>query len=221
MSLLKYMQSNALQMLGRKHKTDKGSHHFQGVTYLHIYDLYFRHYRGVPMSILELGVKKGASIRMWRDYFEHGRIYGLDLNPKCKENQKGRVKIEIGYQDDTAVLDRLIKLEPKGFDIILDDCSHLNIPTIKSFKYLWPHVKSGGYYVIEDLRNSYTKDMKAEMKKGNWVSKDKQRKDTPLMHNREDMNKLFNDLIKEMDYRQNSTVSAVHFFPMIIIIGKA
>ena len=217
--MLKSFVKQTLQQIGRRHKTDKGSHHFKGITYLHIYDLYLRHLRDKPVSILELGVKNGASLKMWRDYFPHGKIFGLDLNPACKKFEGGRIKhIEIGFQDDRNVLDKLIKFAP--FDIILDDCSHLNVPTIKTFNYLWNHVRPGGLYIIEDLRNSYTKDMKAEMKKGNWVSRGKQ-KPEHLINNRKVMNDLFNNLIKEMDYRKNSSVSAVHFWPMIAIIGKA
>ena len=218
--ILKKGIRDTLQEIGRKYKTDKGSHHFKGVTYLHIYDLYFRHYRRDPMNILELGVKKGASLRMWKEYFFQGQIFGLDIDSKCKQYEQPRIHIEIGHQDDRNVLDRIRKKAKGGFDIVLDDCSHLNELTIKSFSYLWQFVKSGGYYVIEDLRNSYTKDMKSEMKKGNWVARDKQKKSTLLINERGDMDKLFLELIRQMDYRDGD-IGAVHFFPMICIIGKS
>lgn len=217
--LIDIKKINTLQKLGRKHHTDKGSHHFKGVTYLHIYEIFLRRFRNnVNFNILELGVKKGASLRMWRDFFPRGEIYGLDLDSKCKQYEDNRIHIEIGHQDDKKVLEKLTK-KAKAFDVILDDCSHLNSLTIASFNFLWPYVKPNGYYIIEDLRNSYTVDMEAEMKKGNWVSRGKQKKSTKLVNIRTDMDNLFCKLIKTMDYRTGD-IGSVHFYPMICIIGK-
>lgn len=39
--------------------------------------------------------------------------------------------------------------------IIIDDASHMNQLTIQSFKHLFPWLKSGGYYVIEDIESSW------------------------------------------------------------------
>lgn len=39
--------------------------------------------------------------------------------------------------------------------MILDDGGHTMVQQVISFKYLFPHVKSGGLYIIEDLHISY------------------------------------------------------------------
>jgi hypothetical protein len=208
---------DTLQQLGRRYKTDKGSHNFKGITYLHIYDIFFRWFRDVPMNILELGVKRGASLRVWRDYFRKGQVYGLDVNPSCKKWKDKRIHIVTGYQDDEKLLSDLAK-KTKGFDIVLDDCSHINVLTLESFKILWPYVKPGGLYVVEDLRNSYTVNLEADMKKGGWLSPH-QKKSTKLENHRIDMNELFFELIRQLDYRTGDKY-AIHFYPMVCIMEK-
>ena len=41
------------------------------------------------------------------------------------------------------------------FDLIMDDGSHINEHVIKSFEFLFPKLKKGGIYVIEDTQTSY------------------------------------------------------------------
>ena len=38
---------------------------------------------------------------------------------------------------------------------MIDDGSHINTDIITTFNELWPHVKPGGFYCIEDLNTSY------------------------------------------------------------------
>ena len=209
--------TNNLQQIGKRFKTDKGSHNFKGITYLHIYDIFFRHYKKIPMSILELGVKRGASLRVWKQYFTKGKVFGLDVNPNCKRWEEDRISISIGHQDDKILLDNIAS-RAGGFDIVLDDCSHINTLMLKSFEYLWPHVKKGGLYVIEDLRNSYTKKLEADMIKGGWLSP-LQKKSTILENHRRDFSELFLDLIKQLDYRTGDK-AAIHFYPMVCIMEK-
>ncbi|RLC33817.1 MAG: class I SAM-dependent methyltransferase [Candidatus Nealsonbacteria bacterium] len=94
---------------------------------------------------------------MWRDYFPRGTIVGLDRNPCRIKDPTGRIVVYKGFQQDTYLLDR-IKQEtaPDGFDIIIDDASHLGELTRVSFWHLFEnHLKEGGLYVIEDWRTGY------------------------------------------------------------------
>jgi len=216
------MQSHkrdTLQVIGARCHTDKASHRFEGWTYLHIYDIYMRGFCDRPMKILELGIKRGASHRMWKQYFPQGEVFGLDLDPKCRQYEEPRIHIYTGHQDDTACLDKIVRDAGGGFDIILDDCSHLNVLTVASLKHLWQYVNPGGYYIIEDLRNSYTKDMKKEMARGKWDARNKQSKSTKLENHREDMDKVFQHYVRQLDFRVGDK-RFVHFWPMICIIGK-
>jgi demethylmacrocin O-methyltransferase len=40
-------------------------------------------------------------------------------------------------------------------ELIIDDGSHINEHIITTFKHLFPRLKEGGYYVIEDTQTSY------------------------------------------------------------------
>jgi predicted O-methyltransferase YrrM len=108
-----------------------------------------------PVKFLEIGVQTGASLRMWEEFFPNGRIVGIDVDPRCQVLESKRVSIVIGSQDDPAVRDRLSECHPKGFDIIIDDGSHVSEHMEKSFDLYFPILKPGGTYVIEDLHCSY------------------------------------------------------------------
>ena len=41
------------------------------------------------------------------------------------------------------------------FDIVIDDGSHAPAHQVASLTALWPHVKVGGVYLVEDLHTSY------------------------------------------------------------------
>ncbi len=45
-----------------------------------------------------------------------------------------------------------------SLDIIIDDGSHINEHVIETFKMLFPLLKDGGLYVIEDIQTSYWPD---------------------------------------------------------------
>ena len=51
---------NTLTAIAEKHKTDKVSH-----GYTPIYEQYLAPLRAKPVTILEIGVKSGASVRTW------------------------------------------------------------------------------------------------------------------------------------------------------------
>ena len=90
---------------------------------------------------------------MWRDYFSIGCIYGLDIEDKSNQASE-RIKIYQGSQEDYNVLLRMHN-ESGGFDLIVDDGSHVNRHVIQTFSMLFPLLKSGGIYAIEDLQTAY------------------------------------------------------------------
>jgi hypothetical protein len=94
---------------------------------------------------------------MWRDYFKMGIIVGLDLEPCHVADLTGRIRFYRGDQQDIALLRHIAgEVAPNGFDIIIDDCSHIGEFTSKSFWYLFMnHLKQGGLYIIEDWGTGY------------------------------------------------------------------
>ena len=123
--------------------------------YLQHYERWFAPLRLQPVRLLEVGIDRGGSLLLWRDYFQHGLIAGLDIEPKRIPDATGRVHVYHGPQDDLAILDR-IGNELGPFDIVIDDASHLAAPTRTTFWHLFEHyLKPGGLYVIEDWGTGY------------------------------------------------------------------
>ncbi|MEI6536712.1 MAG: class I SAM-dependent methyltransferase, partial [Verrucomicrobiaceae bacterium] len=116
--------------------------------YLARYTREFGHLYAEEIKLLELGVQRGGSMYLWRDLFPNGQIAGLDLNPIPITDDSGRIHIYQGFQQDRAVLDRLAgEVAPEGFDIVLDDASHVGEYTRDSFWHLFRHhLKPGGIY---------------------------------------------------------------------------
>jgi hypothetical protein len=74
---------SSLDELAVRHGTDKSSRRHG---FAEIYETYVRPLRDEPIAMLEIGVWKGASLRMWADYFPNGRIHGLDHRPEAAEH---------------------------------------------------------------------------------------------------------------------------------------
>jgi hypothetical protein len=107
--------------------------------------------------LLELGIKDGGSLQLWREYFPKGIIVGLDILPVALTSRDGRIRTYEGPQQDTGLLDRIGRENaPGGFDIIIDDCAHIGTFSRVSFWHLFEHhLKPGGIYVVEDWGTGY------------------------------------------------------------------
>lgn len=126
--------------------------------YIPIYDRYFSPYRGRKIRFLEIGVSKGGSLQMWRKYFgEEAIIFGIDIDPSCKQYNGLAGQVRIGSQIDKDFLESVIR-EMGGLDVVLDDGSHHMDHIPNSLKYIFPHLSDGGIYMIEDLHCAYWKD---------------------------------------------------------------
>lgn len=122
------------------------------------YDRHCGYLQSEAQKVLEIGVKRGGSIRLWHEVFSKAHIYGVDIDLKAATLTKGvdRITLLEGSQVDEEFNHNVVS--PHGpFDLIVDDASHRPEHQIKGFDLLWPSVKPGGWYVIEDLyyRNYY------------------------------------------------------------------
>lgn len=122
--------------------------------YSPIYDSHFERIQNQPLSLLEIGVADGGSLFTWQEYFPKAAITGIDNNPVCKQYEEGNIKVFIGDQADAAFL-QSVNEKTGPFDIVIDDGGHMMNQQITSFKTLFPLLKDGGYYVIEDWHTSY------------------------------------------------------------------
>jgi hypothetical protein len=123
--------------------------------YLDVYETYFQNMRYEKINFLELGVLNGSSLRTWRENFPNANIHDMDIDPATARfvSPSENIQVDIISQTDNEKLERYI--HGKAFDIIIDDASHINRFTINSFNVLFKALKQGGFYVIEDLGNSY------------------------------------------------------------------
>ncbi len=132
-------------------RSDKGVDYHN---YTPVYEYYFEPFRNKEIVFLELGIgnieslnREGESLKGWCEYFYNGSCYAIDNN----EKNVGRTpRSFLCDQTDKEGLEKLVE----GFgrpDILIDDCSHHREPTIKSFEILFPLLKSGGLYCIEDV----------------------------------------------------------------------
>ena len=125
--------------------------------YLERYDPVFEPWVDKPITLLELGVYKGGSLLLWHDYFPVGQIVGIDINPPREFKANDRIRFFEGSQTDIAFLSKVAgETAPDGFDIIIDDASHVGELTKISFWHLFEkNLKPGGLYVIEDWGTGY------------------------------------------------------------------
>jgi hypothetical protein len=123
--------------------------------YFEIYDRHFSRFRGTAVHLVEFGVSHGGSLQMWKEYFgPQARIYGIDINPRCKELEQEQIQIFIGDQEDRRFLRSLAETIPR-IDILIDDGGHTMAQQINTYEELFPRVDQNGVYLCEDLHTSY------------------------------------------------------------------
>jgi hypothetical protein len=126
------------------------------LNYFEIYERYLERYRDKSINFLEIGVQGGGSLQMWKKYFgANSKIVGIDIDPNTKFEEE-QISVEIGNQSDKEFLKKVVK-EHGPFDIIIDDGSHIQSDVLNSFFFLYPTLKRGGTYIIEDTHTAYFK----------------------------------------------------------------
>ena len=103
---------------------------------------------GTHAVVCEVGVLYGDSLVMWQHCFPHGTVIGVDRDENARWPE-GTVRIIAG-QEDPGLGGKVREHAPGGCDLIVDDASHRGRQTAATFASLWPLVKPGGYYVVED-----------------------------------------------------------------------
>jgi hypothetical protein len=103
-----------------------------------------------------IGVQTGASIKMWADYFPNARLVGIDIDPRCGQFATNRIQIITGGQENPEIAKWLAGAYPEGFDIVVDDGSHVGEHQLASLNLYFPLVKAGGLYIVEDLHCAYS-----------------------------------------------------------------
>jgi hypothetical protein len=140
-----------LAELCERHRTDKSRllHN-----YVELYELLFAPWKNEPIRFLEIGVATGSSLRVWEGYFPAAQIFGVDVVDKSRYDSP-RVRTLIADQAERADLARVIASTGGEFDVVLDDGGHCMHQQQISLGSLFPALKSGGLYIIEDVHTSF------------------------------------------------------------------
>ena len=142
-------------------------------TYAPFYEALFLDRRTTVSAVLEVGLgtnnedvpsnmglhgRPGASLRAWRDYFTQASIYGADIDTRVLFSED---RIETFHVDqcDPASFDILwADIPDVELDIFLDDGLHTFDAARVTMDHSIERVKSGGYYIVEDIAKENVQD---------------------------------------------------------------
>lgn len=158
------MTHPTLHELAIRYVTDKDITY--GHNYMPGYTALFECHRYRIHNLLEIGIglgghyemmvqkypayTMGGGLKMWRDYFPHAQIYGMDLYECPIEEQ--RITTVVGDQSSRDDLLRIVEMMGGSIDIVIDDGSHWEVHQVFSFMVLASFMVAGGIYVIEDVQ---------------------------------------------------------------------
>ncbi len=139
----------SLGEIGVVHNTDKaglvsrGGHH-----YTDLYELLFRRWREREITILELGVLDGGSIRMWIEYFPYSHVVAIDKENMVTFPNDPNVEFIHGDAYSGEIIE---KLQGRTFDLMIDDTDHrVENQTVFLQRYS-PMLKHDGIMIVEDV----------------------------------------------------------------------
>lgn len=150
------MPAGELTRLANSYGSDKGTKNARRHHYTRVYEKIFRPLRNEPINILEIGLQFDPqkndcpSLAMWAEYFPKAGIYGFDIKDFSGVDLP-RTRIFRGDQGKKEDLMKMVAEAGVDFDVIIDDGSHAPHHQQITLARLFPSLKSGGLYVIEDL----------------------------------------------------------------------
>lgn len=125
--------------------TDKESNHHYGDAYEQLLPS-----RLSVNLMMEIGVADGSSLRAWRDIFPNALCVGMDIHHSDRAHGE-RIEFRIG--DATKQRDCEDAAAGRMFDVIVEDAAHHPGESLLTLMYLWPFVRPGGLYVMEEFYN--------------------------------------------------------------------
>ena len=131
--------------------SDKISHH----GYHRFYPWFLNHLRDQNINLLEIGIDKTESLKLWKNYFGSVNLHGIDIDDK--EFHDAEVTLHKIDQSNSIQLDKFVATIGIKFDVILDDGSHVPEHQMLTISKFWELLKPGGIYIIEDIETSYWK----------------------------------------------------------------
>jgi hypothetical protein len=146
-------------------KSDKTySHHYETM-----YGRLLGPFRDKEINFLEIGLGCGIfleetvqSLKLWRHFLPKSNISIMFQDDvKCALDLKSKVENVFMGDSSDFVFIKIIGEKYGPFDVVIDDEKrHTRKTQINGLVGLWPHIKSKGVYVIEDLFLSINQEMK-------------------------------------------------------------
>jgi predicted O-methyltransferase YrrM len=102
-----------------------------------------------PARILEIGVKGGVSLELWKAVFPRAQIVGADIKLLSRALPEGITLVEADQSRPETIAALGEYFGP--FDFVVDDGSHIGEHMINSLVALLPHLNAGSVYVLEDI----------------------------------------------------------------------
>lgn len=136
--------------------TDKESNHHYGAAYEMLFtkrgpsQIGLYSVRDRVNLMMEVGIADGSSLLAWHEIFPNAMCVGLDIHPSAKACGD-RTEFHLGNQIVREDCERAA--DGRQFDFIVEDATHQLADSLLTLLYLWPFVKPGGIYVIEEFAN--------------------------------------------------------------------
>lgn len=161
--------SSLLCDIRKKYDTDKSSQreNINSSRYCHPYTLFyenlFKNNKEDKLSIAELGILRGASILMWKEYFINANIYGFEHDQSLIDtftNNNNMNRIELNRIDVTnkESIIRIFNEIGVMYDIIIEDTTHNFEDQIRVIENVYQYLNPGGILIIKDIFRHYNEN---------------------------------------------------------------
>lgn len=125
----------------------------QGGEIVRIEGHYYNSTRRSVKLMMEVGIADGSSLLAWREVFPNALCVGMDVMPNPIYNLHDKSRVEFNVGDATRKEDCDRAAGDRQFDFIVEDATHQLEDSLRTLLYLWPYVRPGGLYVIEEFAN--------------------------------------------------------------------
>jgi predicted O-methyltransferase YrrM len=127
--------------------------------------------RVAPRRMVEVGVLDGGSTIYWAERYRLDRLVAIEGRADApflsqfidRHGLNDRVRVHFGVlQDDRPALRAIMRRELALFDAVIDDASHWYAQTRATFEALFPFLRPGGVYIIEDWAWGHAREWRPE-----------------------------------------------------------
>jgi len=158
------------------------------------------------LSVCEIGVACGASLKMWSQYLPEAKVVGIDVREDCASVCRGWENIEIRIGDP-----RQLEIAANRFDMIVDDASHISEDIRENFNHCFDWLRPGGYYVVEDTGcvgdQDYAQSLMDRFGR------------TKLRNERSTFTEMIDTIMLAIDSRSGA-IGSLSYYPNMLVIEK-